>query len=982
MTTTVKCQGTTKAGKQCSFNAGDSGYCKRHTRTPEVPLCEPEPPKDSTQQQKSKKKRSCVAKKTTRTKDSVPVQSNEEEEEEEEKESNIDKEIKKWAAPRNLSNSIRTITTTVAIDTVLSKSPKFDVVQYVNDASRCLGILGVDVSLLANYIAAHDYLLDSLTCMFGDYPFYRSCYDVCVGITANVDKGVLKGFIEFQQHTGYNPRTDLLPTYELNRRPRDAVIQYEIRPAMKRHMVYLATTKLLEYLVMRVEQVLWCIHEVKGFTSAVEFLARRLREHLLCKIPMEEKATPAILKVVQEASLPPEFIDQIQRIVSEVQPFVEKIRLSKPPPKPKKVKTDDSQQTKQTKPPSPILHYLGGIQFARNTVIKMATFVGEAMSAVRVVRQRACIEVNNIQPYVRKSKYWEGVNKYSGFKTYLDSLQDKSDYEPLKGWYEKPKSYKGKMDEVQCKLVKQLQKLIIERRRQLFKQQPDNPGSILLGSSFTLLPVCSLKRDFVNIDRDSLRVWYRHSVGKDDAEILQERNWWHGVFDPYRFEKVNDRQSRKSQTNDFKVIRRASNKVIHVPYLSKSRHIMLNERVYEDARDNKDVRVPLFVSNIRTDGVQVKLLLKTLADCRPAAKHVNLLVKKGYEEIKKAKTKLDIFRDTRGVYDESNVKKLTKAQQELLQQHQRDLKVNLEPNDPGRVEMVTWGKASAVSDPLEFAKSPNSFGSIRSSKYRVMNLTHSACKWEEERRTKNKGYNLAISELSQERLNHNGETLASYIRTRVKHQAELEKELLTDDRSRLRFIRFRAQQRSLRYLARQIAGRNCFAADLKSERRMLEKASRCPEQADEIHARLALREKLQRQLGRLRINVIFFGKGQFGHGRVGPCPRKKLIKKLAELAVVVLLDEFRTSKMCCGACGCESQQLSGSRVLRCQSGKECEGVSPCVSPCPLRNQKAFEIDRDQNAVVNMFRIGQDLLFKGKRPHYLTRSSKDSEELVD
>ena len=112
----------------------------------------------------------------------------------EEEESNVEKEIKTWAVARGLDKSIRTLTTTVAIETVILPSPKFDVLKYTKDASRCLGILSADATLLANYISTHDAYLDLLTSGFGEYTFYRSCYDVCVGITNNVDTGVLYSF--------------------------------------------------------------------------------------------------------------------------------------------------------------------------------------------------------------------------------------------------------------------------------------------------------------------------------------------------------------------------------------------------------------------------------------------------------------------------------------------------------------------------------------------------------------------------------------------------------------------------------------------------------------------------------------------------------------------------------------------------------------------------------------------------------------------
>ncbi|CAM9199186.1 unnamed protein product, partial [Pylaiella littoralis] len=51
---------------------------------------------------------------------------------------------------------------------------------------------------------------------------------------------------------------------------------------------------------------------------------------------------------------------------------------------------------------------------------------------------------------------------------------------------------------------------------------------------------------------------------------------------------------------------------------------------------------------------------------------------------------------------------------------------------------------------------------------------------------------------------------------------------------------------------------------------------------------------------RSKRRVVFFGDGQFGHGSRGPCPRKALIRALGVLCPVVLVDEFRTSKCCCG----------------------------------------------------------------------------------
>lgn len=61
--------------------------------------------------------------------------------------------------------------------------------------------------------------------------------------------------------------------------------------------------------------------------------------------------------------------------------------------------------------------------------------------------------------------------------------------------------------------------------------------------------------------------------------------------------------------------------------------------------------------------------------------------------------------------------------------------------------------------------------------------------------------------------------------------------------------------------------------------------------------------------------VLFFEDGQFGHGARGPCPRKALIRVLGVRCPVVLVDEFRKSKCCCG-CGTPLEQVGGSRVFQ------------------------------------------------------------------
>ena len=98
-----------------------------------------------------------------------------------------------------------------------------------------------------------------------------------------------------------------------------------------------------------------------------------------------------------------------------------------------------------------------------------------------------------------------------------------------------------------------------------------------------------------------------------------------------------------------------------------------------------------------------------------------------------------------------------------------------------------------------------------------------------------------------------------------------------------------------------------------------------------------------------------------------PCvPRKRFLRYLASKGVVVILDEFRTSK-CYPWCYLELEDIvDEKRVRRCQND---QSVS-----CPLLSDdgNAYKDDRDIIATVNMAICANNLLLKGKRPDYLSR----------
>ena len=131
-----------------------------------------------------------------------------------------------------------------------------------------------------------------------------------------------------------------------------------------------------------------------------------------------------------------------------------------------------------------------------------------------------------------------------------------------------------------------------------------------------------------------------------------------------------------------------------------------------------------------------------------------------------------------------------------------------------------------------------------------------------------------------------------------------------------------------------------------------------------------LREKWKIKLNKKKEqkHVVLFGNGLFPTGGGGyPCvPRKRFLRYLASKGVVVILDEFRTSK-CCPGCHLELEDIEDKkRVRRCQNDQSVT--------CPLLSDdgKAYEADRDVIATVNMAVCSNKLLLNGKRPDYLSR----------
>ena len=136
-----------------------------------------------------------------------------------------------------------------------------------------------------------------------------------------------------------------------------------------------------------------------------------------------------------------------------------------------------------------------------------------------------------------------------------------------------------------------------------------------------------------------------------------------------------------------------------------------------------------------------------------------------------------------------------------------------------------------------------------------------------------------------------------------------------------------------------------------------------------VAARRKLRKKWRENIEKRKQKkqVVFFGNGLFptGGGGYPSVPRKRFLRYLAASGVVVILDEFNTSK-CCPGCHSvleETDKKGFGRYVIARESLNCLLTS--------ENGTKFEEDRDIIATINMAICAHDLLLTGKRPEYLS-----------
>ncbi|CAM9157688.1 unnamed protein product, partial [Phaeothamnion confervicola] len=417
------------------------------------------------------------------------------------------------------------------------------------------------------------------------------------------------------------------------------------------------------------------------------------------------------------------------------------------------------------------------------------------------------------------------------------------------------------------------------------------------------------------------------------------RSWWSGAFDFYGWtskgpvratnKRAKPLRMKPGQTKpERKRIRsmKGSRFKRGLRTLSKSRWIM-DDAKYQVNKENANTEIPWLVASIMTDGVQVKVTLVSAKSNHMQAHGREELVEKGYTSI--SDREMDLAQDKCGIF--TSMKVIDPEIQGLLQQCP-EAWIEAVGVDPGSKEVITQARTNDIFSEDIAPTFKGSGQSKSTSDYRFDNMAKEAEKYERLRRSTNLDYSTAINAYSTTSLRTPGQ-VESYANITYAHLDALSMELLSADRKRWRFQRFRASQRAIARLARDLCGSDRVAAEKRFEKKA---KGALPEE------RQALHDQLKQKLGgeRTTVRVIFFGNGQFGHHSAGPCPRKKVLRELSARALVLLIDEYNTSKCCC-SCGEKLKQTYGSRVFRCES--QTNGI-----PCRISG-----IDRDVNASVNI-----------------------------
>ena len=304
-------------------------------------------------------------------------------------------------------------------------------------------------------------------------------------------------------------------------------------------------------------------------------------------------------------------------------------------------------------------------------------------------------------------------------------------------------------------------------------------------------------------------------------------------------------------------------------------------------------------SSIQTDGLQIKVPVVSLRNVTP---NLNKLFDRGYSGIPKnvsQKDKVDLTTQKRGIFRACNCLPFDPTSDRPVQSY-----------DPGHIK-VLCGCSSTVSEVYNKREETcrtlkDNTSSISNKDYHTQTGSIKFQEFEKMRRNVNEEYQHSISDMAGVvKKTCNLPEMTSYVKKRLEHEGVREKELHRKDRRGYHFFVYKRQQKAIASFVRTLLG------------------------------------------GKKEV-IVFFGDGTFapgGHGYAA-VPKKKFIRQLAQFAVVILTNEYRTSK-CCPICYLEVEDIEvdsqGERIRMCPTSHE--GL-----PC-------FKADRDCNGCISIVQKG-------------------------
>ena len=348
---------------------------------------------------------------------------------------------------------------------------------------------------------------------------------------------------------------------------------------------------------------------------------------------------------------------------------------------------------------------------------------------------------------------------------------------------------------------------------------------------------------------------------------------------------------------------------------------------------------PWFVdSTFLTDGVQVKIIMKTPILAHPGADNVWRLDSAGDNVRVKSKVSLQqVLSRGSGLWDSRDIS----ASREDFEN------VQVTGVDPGQIKIL--GVCSAPGQFFKREKAPILLQSCRDelgSTYRQETLATHSEEVELRRRRINRPYNDSLISLSQSRKRtYVLQDFKEYCIVYFREGRSIWSELLAKHRRTRRFSRSSAVQREIAKMADRVAGRRD-----RDPRKMRTWRS---------HVVKTRQQRLRRRKGHRdkRQALVFFEKSSLSPQRGGAAaPVKKLKRAISIRVPTALVPAANTTQFCIG-CGRRTTIGDSYRTRQCTT-------DPGEDSCSLhRNSRVFTFDRDDGGGCNMGIKGEMIICK-------------------